>query len=43
MKWGKGGLSQILCGRLLYKCDLCDELEASEPTGIGYLCCVCDA
>ena len=27
----------------LYKCDLCDELEASEPAGIGYLCCVCDA
>ena len=27
----------------LYKCDLCHELEASEPTGIGYLCCVCDS
>ena len=28
---------------ILYKCDFCHEIEASEPTGIGYLCCVCDA
>ncbi|CAB4021896.1 zinc finger 501-like, partial [Paramuricea clavata] len=26
-----------------YQCDLCKELEAREPTGIGYICCVCDA
>ena len=26
-----------------YFCDLCKELEAREATGIGYICCVCDA
>ena len=26
-----------------YQCDLCKELEAREATGIGYICCVCDA
>ena len=24
------------------KCSLCQELESTEPTGIGYVCCVCD-
>ena len=23
--------------------DVCKELEAREATGIGYICCVCDA
>ena len=26
-----------------YQCDVCKELEAREATGIGYICCVCDA
>ncbi|CAB4027811.1 zinc finger 271-like, partial, partial [Paramuricea clavata] len=26
-----------------YQCDVCKELEAGEATGIGYICCVCDA
>jgi DNA-directed RNA polymerase subunit RPC12/RpoP len=26
-----------------YQCDVCNELEAREATGIGYICCVCDA
>ncbi|CAB3976646.1 zinc finger 836 [Paramuricea clavata] len=26
-----------------YQCDVCKELEASNATGIGYICCVCDA
>ena len=26
-----------------YKCDVCQELEASEATGIGYICFICDA
>ena len=26
-----------------YQCDICKELEAREATGIGYICCVCDA
>jgi hypothetical protein len=26
-----------------YQCDVCKELEAKEATGIGYICCVCDA
>jgi uncharacterized Zn-finger protein len=25
------------------QCDVCKELEAREATGIGYICCVCDA
>jgi hypothetical protein len=25
-----------------YLCGLCQELESTEPTGVGYLCCVCD-
>ena len=25
-----------------YQCCLCQELKSTEPTGIGYLCCVCD-
>jgi hypothetical protein len=25
-----------------YLCGLCQELESIEPTGVGYLCCVCD-
>jgi KRAB domain-containing zinc finger protein len=25
-----------------YQCGLCQELESKEPTGIGYVCCVCD-
>ena len=28
---------------ILYKCDVCQELEATEATGIGYICCICDA
>ena len=24
------------------KCALCRELEATEPNGIGYVCCVCN-
>ena len=27
----------------MYKCELCLEVEGSESTSIGYLCCVCDA
>ena len=26
-----------------YQCDVCKELEARQATGIGYICCVCDA
>ena len=26
-----------------YQCDVCKELEARAATGIGYICCVCDA
>jgi uncharacterized C2H2 Zn-finger protein len=26
-----------------YQCDVCKELDAKEATGIGYICCVCDA
>ena len=26
-----------------YQCDVCKELEAREATGIGYICCGCDA
>ena len=26
-----------------YQFDVCKELEAREATGIGYICCVCDA
>jgi DNA-directed RNA polymerase subunit RPC12/RpoP len=26
-----------------YQCDVCKELEAREATGIGYICCACDA
>ena len=26
-----------------YQCNVCKELEAREATGIGYICCVCDA
>ena len=26
-----------------YQCGFCQELESTEPTGIGYVCCVCDA
>jgi hypothetical protein len=26
-----------------YQCDVCKELEAREATGIGYICCVCNA
>jgi DNA-directed RNA polymerase subunit RPC12/RpoP len=26
-----------------YQCDVCKELGAREATGIGYICCVCDA
>ncbi|CAB4022251.1 zinc finger 271-like [Paramuricea clavata] len=25
-----------------YQCGLCQELESTEPTGVGYVCCVCD-
>ena len=25
-----------------YKCRLCQELESTEPTGVGYICFVCD-
>ena len=25
-----------------YQCGLCQELESTEPTGGGYVCCVCD-
>jgi hypothetical protein len=28
---------------MFYQCDICKELEAREATGIGYICCVCDA
>jgi hypothetical protein len=28
---------------VFYQCDICKELEAREATGIGYICCVCDA
>ena len=26
-----------------YQCDVCKELDGRQPTGIGYICCVCDA
>ena len=25
-----------------FKCGLCQELESTEPTGVGYICSVCD-
>ena len=25
-----------------YQCDVCQELESSTATGIGYICCICD-
>jgi DNA-directed RNA polymerase subunit RPC12/RpoP len=25
-----------------YQCNVCQELEAQEATGIGYICCNCD-
>jgi uncharacterized CHY-type Zn-finger protein len=25
-----------------YQCGLCQELESKEPTGVGYVCFVCD-
>jgi hypothetical protein len=25
-----------------YQCGLCQELESTQPTGVGYVCCVCD-
>jgi KRAB domain-containing zinc finger protein len=25
-----------------YQCGVCQELESTEPTGVGYVCCVCD-
>jgi hypothetical protein len=25
-----------------YQCGSCQELESTEPTGVGYVCCVCD-
>ena len=25
-----------------YQCCLCQELESTEPTGVGYICSVCD-
>ncbi|CAB4031783.1 zinc finger 271-like [Paramuricea clavata] len=25
-----------------YQCGLCQELGSTEPTGVGYVCCVCD-
>jgi hypothetical protein len=25
-----------------YQCGLCQELKSKEPTGVGYVCCVCD-
>ena len=25
-----------------YQCRLCRELESTEPTGVGYICSVCD-
>ena len=25
-----------------YQCRLCQELESTEPTGVGYICSVCD-
>ena len=28
---------------LTYKCHVCIELNANEPTGIGYICFICDA
>jgi hypothetical protein len=28
---------------MFYQCDICKELEAKDATGIGYICCVCDA
>ncbi|CAB4015668.1 zinc finger 236 isoform X8, partial [Paramuricea clavata] len=26
-----------------YQCGLCQELESTEPTGVGYVCFVCNA
>ena len=26
-----------------YQCRLCKELDSTEPTGVGYICLVCDA
>ena len=31
------------CHGFTCKCDLCRELQETEPSGIGYICCVCDA
>ena len=28
---------------LTYQCHVCIELNANEPTGIGYICFICDA
>ena len=25
-----------------YQCGLCEELHSKEPTGVGYVCCICD-
>ena len=25
-----------------YQCGLCQELESTEPTGVGYICCLYD-
>ena len=25
-----------------YRCDVCQELDSSTATGIGYICCICD-
>ncbi|CAB4025581.1 gastrula zinc finger -like, partial [Paramuricea clavata] len=25
-----------------YQCGSCQELKSTEPTGVGYVCCVCD-
>ena len=29
--------------RASYQCHVCIELNATEPTGIGYICFICDA
>ena len=29
--------------RATYQCHVCIELDATEPTGIGYICFICDA
>ncbi|CAB4033395.1 zinc finger 2 homolog, partial [Paramuricea clavata] len=40
---GQGQANEILSCGTFYQCDVCKELEAREATGIGYICCVCDA